>query len=88
MGLIKGNVIDTIVKIVLTLAVAGILIALLPASPFGDIIESINELPYIGYLNWFFPVGRCLAALITWGTAIGVYYGIAWILRQLGIIGS
>ena len=68
---------DTIVKILLTLAVAGILIAILPISPFRAIIETVAELPYLGYLNWFFPVGRC-----------GIYYGISWILRQLDIIGG
>lgn len=79
---------DTIVKILLTLAVAGILIAILPISPFQAVIQTLDELPYLGYLNWFFPVGRCISVLTAWGVAIGVYYGISWILRQLDIIGS
>ena len=88
MALLKGTVIDTIVKIVLTLAVAGILIGLLPASPFPAIIQQIGQLPMIGYINWFIPVGTFVGILTTWATAIAVFYGIAWILRQLGIIGS
>lgn len=88
MGLLKGSFVDTIVKIVLTLAVAGILIGLLPDSPFPAIIEQIGELPMIGYINWFFPVGTALGILASWGSAILVFYGISWILRQLGIIGS
>lgn len=88
MGLLKGNFIDTIVKIVLTLAVAGILIGLLPPSPFPGIISQIEQLPMIGYINWFFPVGQAVAILTAWGSAILVFYGISWILRQLGIIGS
>ena len=88
MGLLKGTVIDTIVKIVLTLAVAGILIGLLPASPFPAIIEQIGQLPMIGYINWFIPVGTFVGILTAWASAIAVFYGIAWILRQLGIIGS
>lgn len=79
---------DTIVKILLTLAVAGILIAILPISPFQAVVESLEELPYLGYLNWFFPVGRCISVLTAWGVAVGVYYGISWILRQLDIIGG
>ena len=79
---------DTIVKILLTLAVAGILIAILPVSPFQAVIESIGSTPYLSYLNWFFPVGRCLTVLMAWASAIGLFYGIAWILRQLGIIGG
>lgn len=79
---------DTIVKIIITLAVAGILIAILPISPFQSIITAIGEIPYLGYLNWFFPVGRCLTVLTAWAAAVAVYYGIAWILRQLDIIGG
>ena len=79
---------DTIVKILLTLSVAGILIAILPVSPFQAVVQSLEETPYLGYLNWFFPVGRCVGVLTAWGVAIGVYYGISWILRQLDIIGG
>lgn len=82
------QIVDTIVKILLTLAIATILIAILPVSPFKGMIETMGELPYISYFNWFFPVGRCLTALTAWGVAIGIYYGIAWIFRQLDIIGS
>ena len=88
MGLLKGNFIDTIVKIVLTLAVAGILIGLLPPSPFPAIIQQIEQLPMISYVNWFFPVGQAVGILTVWGSAILVFYGISWILRQLGIIGG
>lgn len=88
MGLLKGNLIDSIVKIVLTLAVAGILIGLLPPSPFSGIIDQIGQLPMIGYINWFFPIGQAVGILTAWGSAILVFYGISWILRQLGIIGG
>lgn len=88
MGLLKGTFIDTIVKIVLTLAVAGILIGLLPESPFPAIISQVASLPMLGYINWFFPVGQALGILAAWGSAILVFYGISWILRQLGIIGG
>lgn len=84
----SGQVIDTIFKIVLTLALGGVLIALLPASPFDAMLESLEAVPYLGYLNWFLPIGKMVGALAAWGAAIGVYYGISWILRQLSIIGS
>lgn len=77
---------DTIVKILLTLAVAGILIAILPVSPFQAFLAELGTLPYIGYFNWFFPVGKCLTVLAAWASCIGVYYAIAWILRQLDIV--
>lgn len=77
---------DTIVRILLTLAVAGILIAILPVSPFQAFISELGQLPYIGYFNWFFPVGKCLTVLGAWAVCLGVYYSIAWILRQLDIV--
>ena len=82
------QVVDTIVKILLTLAIATILIAILPVSPFTSMISAMAELPYISYFNWFFPVGKCLSALTAWAACMGVYYGIAWIFRQLDIIGK
>ena len=59
----RGTVVDTIVKILITLALAGILISILPASPFPAIIESLSELPMIGYINWFIPVGKFVGTL-------------------------
>ena len=88
-GIFKGfQTIDVIAKILFTIAVAAIIIAILPVSPFQGMIETLEETPYLGYLNWFFPVGRCLTALVSWCTAIAVFYGVSWILRQLNIIGS
>ena len=81
-----GQIFDTIVKILLTIAIATVLIAILPVSPFQNFIQSLSEFPYIGYFNWFFPVGRCLTTLAAWAAALGVWYGIAWIFRQLDII--
>ena len=79
---------DTIIKIILTLAVAGILFALLPVSPFQSLVAEIGEIPYLGYISWVLPVGKMLKVLTIWATAVGAFYGISWILRQLGIIGS
>lgn len=77
---------DTIIKIILTLAVAGILIGLLPTDPFIEGINSIGTMPYIAELNWFIPISRIVAVLAAWATAIGLFFAIAWILRQLGFI--
>ena len=72
-GIFKGfQSINVIAKILFTIAVAGIIIAILPVSPFQSVVQALDELPYLGYLNWFFPIGRCLTVLISWCTAIGV----------------
>lgn len=83
-----GQLFDTIVKILVTLAIATILVAILPVSPFQGFIEDLETLPYIGYLNWLFPVGKCLSVLSAWAVCLGAYYAIAWILRQLNILGQ
>ncbi|NLD20354.1 MAG: hypothetical protein GX663_08965 [Clostridiales bacterium] len=77
---------DTAFKVGITCAIAIVLFGILPISPFQDFISSMEQTPYLGYVNWFFPVGRCLTLLVAWGTAIGVFYGIQWILRQFDII--
>lgn len=79
---------ETIIKILVTVALAGVVIALLPISPFTSIIESIGEIPYIGEINWFIPFGRIIAITGVWATTCLSYFAISWILRQLDIIGA
>ena len=54
---------------------------LLPGSPFRGFIDSIAEIPYLGYLNYFIPVSDILALLAVWGAAVGVFYVSSVILR-------
>lgn len=53
----------------------------LPRSPFTDIIASLEGLPGLGWLNWFFPVGACLKIFAAWLVAYGVYLVYSIILR-------
>jgi hypothetical protein len=59
---------------------------LLPLSPFTDIISSMEQLPFLGYLNWFVPVGKMLAVGTAWLVAIGVYYLYSVIARWIKLI--
>lgn len=77
---------DTIVKILLTIAAAGILIGLLPESPFAPVIAAMGTIPYLDYFNWFFPVAQIVTTAAAWAVCMGAYYVIAWILRQLNIV--
>ena len=77
-----------IVKIVLTTTVWVLLLVLLPTTPFQQFIVGIGSLPYLKWLNWFMPIGRCLTVMSIWWTAIIAYYAILWILRQIGMIGG
>lgn len=63
------------------------LIALLPNSPFRQFIDSFVKLPYLKYLNWFFPVTECLAVMGVWLTAVAVYYIYQAIMRYIHLIG-
>lgn len=83
-----GQLFDTIVKVLITVAIAAVLIALLPTSPFPEMVEQFESVAgdYIGVINWVFPVGKCLKALTVWAGVILVYYAYAWILRQFDIV--
>lgn len=41
---------------------------------------------YLGWLNWFFPVGRCLDFMGTTLSAVAVFYGARYILKRMNII--
>ncbi len=62
------------------------LLALFPLSPFRSTIDRIAALPYLGYLNWFLPVGEMLAVGALWLTAIGTYYLYSIIARWIKLI--
>ena len=60
--------------------------SVLPLSPFQQFISEIGSFEYLGWLNWFFPVGDCLTVLSAWLTAIGVFYLYSIILRWIKAI--
>lgn len=59
---------------------------ILPLSPFQPYIEYFSGLPYLGYLNWFFPIGECLVVMAAWLTVITTYFLYQWILRWLNVV--
>lgn len=61
---------------------------ILPLSPFSEWIEQIGELPYLGWLNWFFPVGTCLNIMAGWLTVVGLFYGYSIVMRWAKVIGD
>lgn len=64
------------------------LLSVLPLSPFTQFIEQFRSLPFLGYLNWFFPVGDCLAVMGVWLTAVGLFYLYSIVMRWLKVIGD
>ena len=64
------------------------LLSVLPLSPFTQFIDQFRSLPYLGYLNWFFPIGAAIRITATWITVIGTYYTWMVLLRWLKVIGD
>lgn len=61
---------------------------LLPTSPFQEFVDQFSSLPYLGWLNWFFPVGDCLVVMVVWLTAVGLFYFYSILMRWLKMIGG
>lgn len=64
------------------------ILELLPLSPFRPYIEQFSNLPYLGVLNWFFPIKEALAVMAAWLSVVALYYMYAAILRWLKILGD
>lgn len=59
---------------------------LLPDSPFRPFIDTLAEVPYLGYLNYFVPISDFLILLSLWGTAITMFYAVSALLRLINAI--
>ena len=64
------------------------ILSLLPRSPFQEFIANFAGLPYLGWLNWFFPVGDCLIVMLAWLGAVGLFYLYSIAMRWLKMIGD
>lgn len=56
------------------------LLSILPMSPFKTVDFGFIT-PYLGYINWFLPIGQMLAFTGAWLTAVLIYYAYTIILR-------
>lgn len=61
-------------------------LALLPTSPFTEFINACSDIPYLGWLNWFIPVGQMVAIGEAWLVAIGLFYMYSIVLRWIRAI--
>lgn len=61
-------------------------LALLPTSPFTEFINTCSDIPYLGWLNWFIPVGQMIAIGEAWLVAIGLFYMYSIVLRWIRAI--
>lgn len=64
------------------------IVSSLPASPFAPFIAQFSNLPFLGYLNWFFPVRACLTVMAGWLAAVTAFYILSVIARWVKLIGD
>lgn len=64
------------------------LMSVLPTSPFQQFISDFSNLPYLGWLNWFIPIGSFIKIGTAWLTAVGVFYLYSVIMRWVKMIGD
>lgn len=64
------------------------LMKLLPRSPFSQFIANFTPPDYLGWLNWFFPVGQVLSILVIWLASISLFYLYSIIMRWVKMIGD
>ena len=70
------------VKILILTAV----LSLLPSSPFVGFNYLIEQIPFIGYLNWFIPIPQIIVILESWLVVVAVYYGLLFVLNYVGVL--
>lgn len=58
----------------------------LPTSPFVAFIDAMEDLPYLGWLNWFLPVGSIIAVGEAWLVSVGLFYLYSIVLRWVKAI--
>ena len=58
----------------------------LPLSPVSSYLEYFVSLPYLGYINWFIPIGTCVKIMSAWIGCITAYYVLSAILRWAKLI--
>lgn len=62
------------------------LMDILPSDPFSPYIDSLSQssfTEYVGYINYFFPVGFFIDCLSAFLLALGLYYTYVIIMRWL-----
>jgi hypothetical protein len=64
------------------------IISVLPVSPFAPFLTMFKDLPFLGYLNWFIPVGTIVKVGLAWLAAIALFYIYSIIMRWVKMIGD
>lgn len=71
----------------LLVTIANKLLELLPYSPFQAYVDKMSEIPALGYLNYFLPIGEMIAITESWLAAIITFYAYQLVLRWVKLVG-
>ena len=63
-----------------------VLISLLPLSPFAEFYATFTAPKWVGWLNWFIPVGAMIKVMAAWLAAIALHYVYSVVARWIGLI--
>ena len=63
-----------------------LVLKVLPVSPFAPYIAAMDRLPFLGYLNWFIPVGTLLKIGSAWLAAIAIFYLYMVVARWIKLV--
>lgn len=66
------------------------ILSILPTSPFSEWIDSFASISseWLGWLNWFIPVGTIIKVGIGWLGCVAAFYAYSAILRWIKLIGD
>ena len=68
--------------------ILSLVLAMLPQSPFQAFTQYFAQIPFLGFINFFLPIGEMLAVLEVWLIAVAVIYSILYILNHVGALKS
>lgn len=67
---------------------ANALKTVLPTSPFREFLDDFASIEFLGYLNWFVPVGDILKVMGVWLGAVALFQVYGIVMRWLKVIGD
>lgn len=69
-------------------AFADVVLSVLPSSPFLPVINYLEGLRFLNYLNWLVPVGDMLTVMTYWLSCIAIFYCFSIVLRWVKLVGE
>lgn len=64
------------------------LLSVLPKSPFSDLLNSFADMPFMGWINWIFPIREFIYIGSLWLACITTFYLYSIIMRWIKAIGD